>query len=35
MDTLLLTEQVRIHNGAKIFSSINAAGKTGQLCVKK
>ena len=35
MGTLFLTKEVRIYNGAKIASSINGAGKTGQLHVKK
>ena len=34
MDTLFLTKETRIYNGAKIASSINGAGKTGQLHVK-
>jgi len=32
MDTLFLTKEARIHNGAK---TINGAGKTGQLHVKE
>ena len=35
MDTLFLTKEARIYNGAKIASSINSAGKTGQLHVKE
>ena len=35
MDTSFLTKEARIYNGAKIASSINGAGKTGQLHVKK
>ena len=35
MRTLFLTEEARIYNGAKIDSSINGAGKTGQLHVKE
>ena len=35
MYTLFLTIEIRIYNGAKIVSSINAAGKTGQLHVKE
>jgi len=35
MDTLFLTKEARIYNGAKITSSINGAGKTGQLHVKE
>ena len=35
MSTLFLTEEARIHNGAKTASSINGAGKTGQLHVKE
>ena len=34
MGTLFLTKEIRIHNGAKTASSINGAGKTGQLHVK-
>ena len=34
MGTLFLTEEARIYNGAKTASSINGAGKTGQLCIK-
>jgi len=35
MDTLFLTKEGRIYNGAKTASSINGAGKTGQLHVKE
>ena len=35
MVTLLLTKEERIYNGAKTASSINGAGKTGQLHVKE
>ena len=35
MGTLFLTEEARICNGAKTGSSINGAGKTGQLHVKR
>ena len=35
MGTLFLTKGARIHNGAKTASSINGAGKTGQLHVKE
>ena len=35
MGTLFLTEEERIYNGAKTGSSINGAGKTGQLHVKE
>ena len=35
MATLFLTKESRIHNGAKIASSIVGAGKTGQLHVKE
>ena len=35
MDTLFLTKEARIYNGAKTASSINGAGKTGQLHVKE
>ena len=34
MGTLFLTKEARIYNGAKTVSSINGAGKTGQLHVK-
>ena len=34
MGTLFLTKEARIYNGAKIVSSINGAGETGQLHVK-
>ena len=33
--TLFLTKEARIYNGAKTVSSINGAGKTGQLHVKE
>ena len=32
---LILTKEARIYNGAKTASSINGAGKTGQLPVKE
>ena len=35
MGTLFLTKEARIYNGAKTASSINGAGKTGQLHVKE
>ena len=35
MGTLFLTKEARIYNGAKTASSINGAGKTGQLHVNK
>ena len=35
MGTLFLTEEAKISNGAKTASSINGAGKTGQLHVKE
>ena len=35
MDTLFLTKEARIYNGAKTAPSINAAGKTGQLHIKE
>ena len=35
MGTLFLMKEARIYNGAKIASSINGAGKTGQLHVKE
>ena len=35
MGTLFLTKEGRIYNGAKIASSKNGAGKTGQLHVKE
>ena len=34
MGSLFLTKEARIYNEAKIASSINDAGKTGQLHVK-
>ena len=34
MGTLFLTKEARIYNGAKIASSINGAGKTGQITCK-
>jgi len=33
--TLFLTKEARIYNGKKTSSSINGAGKTGQLHVKE
>ena len=30
-----MTKEARLHNGGKIVSSTNSAGKTGQLHVKK
>ena len=35
MGTLFLIKEERIYNGARTASSINGAGKTGQLHVKK
>ena len=35
MGTLFLTEEAKIHNGAKTASLVNGTGKTGQLCVKE
>ena len=35
MGTLFLTKEARIYNGAKTASSINGAGKTGELHVKE
>ena len=35
MGTLFLTKEARIYNAAKTTSSINGAGKTGQLHVKE
>ena len=35
MGTLSFTKEAKIHNGEKIASSINNAGKTGQRHVKK
>ena len=35
MGTLFLTKEARIYNGAKTPSSVNGAGKTGQLHVKE
>ena len=34
MDTLFLTKDAKLYNGAKMAFSINGAGKTGQLHVK-
>ena len=35
MGTLFLTKEARMHNGTKTASSINGAGKPGQLHVKE
>ena len=35
MGTLFLTKEAKIYNGAKTASSINGAGKTGQLRIKE
>ena len=35
MDTLCLTKEARIYIGEKIDTSIDGAGKTGQLYVKE
>ena len=35
MGTLFLAKETRIYNGAKVATSINGAGKTGQLHVKE
>ena len=35
MGTLFFTNEARIYNGAKTASSIDGAGKTGQLYVKE
>ena len=35
MGTLFLMKEARIYNGAKTASSIDGAGKTGQLYVKE
>ena len=35
MGTLFFTKEARIYNGAKTASSLNGAGKTGQLHVKE
>ena len=35
MGILFFTKEARIYNGAKIASSINGAGETGQLHVKE
>ena len=35
MGTLFLTEEARIHNGAKIASSLSGSGKPGQLHAKE
>ena len=32
---LIFDKEARLYNGAKTASSINGAGKTGQLCVKE
>ena len=33
--TYFFTREARIYNGAKIVSSVSAAGKTGQLHIKE
>ena len=35
MGTLVLTKKARIYNGAETTSSVNGAGKTGQLHVQE
>ena len=35
MGTLFLAKEARLYNGAKTASSINGAGKTGQLHVEE
>ena len=35
MCTLFFTKEARIYNGAKTVTSVNSAGKTGQLHVKE
>ena len=35
MGTLILTQEAKIHNGAKTASSISGAGKTGQQHAKE
>ena len=35
MGTLFFTKEARIYNGAKTASSVNGAGKTGELRVKE
>ena len=35
MDTLFLTKEARLYNGAKTDSLVSGAGKTGQLHVKE
>ena len=35
MDTLFLTKDAKLYNGAKMAFSINGAGKTGQLHIKE
>ena len=35
MGTLFLTKEARVYIGAKTASSINGAGKTGQIHVKE
>ena len=35
MSTLFFTKEAKIHNGEKKASSINVAGKTGQVHIKE
>ena len=35
MSTLFFAKEAKIYNGAKTVSSINGAGKTGQLHIKE
>ena len=35
MGTLFFTMEAKIYNGAKTASSVNGAGKTGQLHIKE
>jgi len=35
MGTLSLTKEARVYSGEKTASSINDAGKIGQLCIKE
>ena len=35
MDTLYLTKEARIYNGVKTNSSVNGAGKIGQIHVEE
>ena len=35
MDSLFLTKEAKLYNGAKMAFSISGAGKTGQLHIKE